>query len=104
MGAEEPADKSFRMVDLPDPEKRIKEIWDIVNNPNKTSMNVLSSKDVFVQEVDGNHIGVIKVPVRSALASRSMWTAIRCAPTAATGRATAAAPRRRIRPWGWTPP
>ena len=25
-------------------------------------MNVLSSKDVFVQEVDGNHIVVINVP------------------------------------------
>jgi len=62
LGAEEPADKSFRTVDLPDPEKRIKEIWDIVNNPNKTSANVLSSKDVFVQEVDGDHIVVIKVP------------------------------------------
>ena len=37
-------------------------IWDIVNNPNKTSVNVLSSKDVFVQEVDGNHIVVINVP------------------------------------------
>ena len=36
--------------------------WDIVNNPNKTSVNVLSSKDVFVQEVDGDHIVVINVP------------------------------------------
>ena len=59
---EELADKSFRTVDLPDPEKLIKEFWDIVNNPNKTSVNVLSSKDVFVQEVDGNHIVVINVP------------------------------------------
>ena len=59
---EELADKSFRTVDLPDPEKLIKEFWDIVNNPNKTSVNVLSSKDVFVQEVDGDHIVVINVP------------------------------------------
>lgn len=62
MGVEELADKSFRTVDLPDPEKLIKEFWDIVNNPNKTSVNVLSSKDVFVQEVDGDHIVVINVP------------------------------------------
>ena len=62
LGMEELADKSFRTVDLPDPEKLIKEFWDIVNNPNKTSVNVLSSKDVFVQEVDGDHIVVINVP------------------------------------------
>jgi len=33
-----------------------------VNNPNKTSVNILSSKDVFVQEVEGDHIVVINVP------------------------------------------
>ncbi len=62
LGVEELEDKSFRSVDLPDPERLIKEFWDIVNNPNKTSINLLSSKDVFVQEVDGNHIVVICVP------------------------------------------
>ena len=62
LGVEELADKSFRTVDLPDPEKLIKEFWDIVNNLNKTSVNVLSSKDVFIQEVDGDHIVVINVP------------------------------------------
>ena len=62
LGVEELADKSFRTVDLPDPEKLIKEFWDIVNNPNKTSVNILSSKDVSVQKVDGNHIVVINVP------------------------------------------
>lgn len=62
LGVEELADKSFRTVELPEPEKLIKDFWDIVNNPNKTSVNVLSSKDVFVQEVDGDHIVVINVP------------------------------------------
>lgn len=62
LGVEEWADKSLHTVDLPDPEKLIKEFWDIVNNPNKASVNVLSSKDVFVQEVDGDHIVVINVP------------------------------------------
>lgn len=62
LGVEEWDDKSLHPVDLPDPEKLIKEFWDIVNNPNKTSVNLLSSKDVFVQDVDGNHIVVIQVP------------------------------------------
>jgi len=62
LGVEELPDKTLSPINLPDPEKLIKEFWDIVNNPNKTSVNVLSSKDVFVQEVDGNHIVVINVP------------------------------------------
>ena len=62
LGVEEWPDKTLHTVDLPDPDRLIKEFWDIVNNPNKTSVNLLSSKDVFVQEVDGNHIVVINVP------------------------------------------
>lgn len=62
LGVEEWTDKSLHTVDLPDPDRLIREFWDIVNNPNKTSVNVLSSKDVFVQEVDGDHIVVINVP------------------------------------------
>ena len=62
LGVEELPDKSLRTVNLPDPDRLIKEFWDIVNNPNKTSVNILSSKDVFVQEVDGDHIVVINVP------------------------------------------
>ena len=62
LGVEEWPDKTLHTVDLPDPDRLIKEFWDIVNNPNKTSVNILSSKDVFVHEVDGNHIVVINVP------------------------------------------
>ena len=62
LGVEEWPDKTLHAVDLPDPERLIKEFWNVVNNPNKTSVNVLSSKDVFMQEVDGNHIVVINVP------------------------------------------
>ena len=62
LGVEEWPDKTLHAVDLPDPDKLIKEFWNNVNNPNKTSVNLLSSKDVFVQEVGGNHIVVINVP------------------------------------------
>ena len=54
--------RSQTLLHVPDPDRLIKEFWDIVNNPNKTSVNVLSSKDVFVQEVDGDRIVVINVP------------------------------------------
>ena len=62
LGVEEHKDKSLHPVDLPDPDKLIKEFWDSVNNPNKVSVNILTDKDVSVQDVEGNHIIVIRVP------------------------------------------
>ena len=49
LGVEELADKSLHAVDLPDPERLVKEFWDQVNNPNKASVNILSSKDVTIE-------------------------------------------------------
>lgn len=62
LGIEEHADHSLHAIDLPNPEKLIKEFWDIVNNPNKVNANILSSKHVAIEEVDGKHIVVITVP------------------------------------------
>ncbi len=62
LGVEESKDKSLRPVDLPDPDKLIKAFWDIINNPNKVSVNILTDKDVSVQEVEGNRIIAIRVP------------------------------------------
>lgn len=62
LGVEEHDDKSLHPVNLPNPEKIIKEFWDIINNPNKTSVNILSGKDVSLQDINGNTIIVINVP------------------------------------------
>lgn len=62
LGVVENPDKSLRAVDLPDPQGLIKEFWDIVNDPARTSVNILSGRDVYVQEVEGKHIVVIDVP------------------------------------------
>lgn len=62
LGVEEWPDKTLHTVNLPDPDRLIREFWDIVNDPEITSVNLLSSKDVFVQKVDGDHIIVINVP------------------------------------------
>jgi len=35
----------------PDPERLVKEFWDLVNNPNKASVNILSSKDVTIEQI-----------------------------------------------------
>ncbi len=62
LGVEEYPDKSLHAVDLPDPDRLIKDFWDLVNNAQKASVNVLSSKDISVETVDGNRIVVINVP------------------------------------------
>lgn len=62
LGVEEYKDKTLHTVNLPDPDKLVKEFWDLVNNPNKASINILSSKDVTIETVNGNRIIVINVP------------------------------------------
>lgn len=62
LGVAEKEDKTFETVDLPDPEKLVKEFWDIVNNPKKVSINLLTAKDIEIQNENGNHIVVIRVP------------------------------------------
>ena len=62
LGVEEYHDRSLHAVDLPNPDKLIKDFWDIVNNSEKVSVNILTDKHVQKQEVDGKQIVVITVP------------------------------------------
>lgn len=62
LGVEESKDKSLFAIDLPDRDKLIKEFWDIVNNTNKVSVNILSSRNIEKIEVDGKRIIAITVP------------------------------------------
>ncbi len=62
LGVEEHADKSLHPVKLPAPEKLIKEFWDIVNNANKVSANILSDRDVTIEDIGGKRIVAIRVP------------------------------------------
>ena len=62
LGVIETTDKSFDSVNLPDPDSLIREFWRIINDPLKVSVNILAGKDVYVEEVDGDHIIVIRVP------------------------------------------
>ena len=62
LGVIETADKTFDSVNLPDPNSLICEFWRIINDPLKVSVNILAEKDVYVEEVNGDRIIVIKVP------------------------------------------
>ena len=62
LGVEEYEDRSLHTVDLPDPERMVREFWELVNDPKTASVNILSLEDVTIQEVDGDHIIVITIP------------------------------------------
>ena len=62
LGVEESHDKSLHPINLPDPEVLVKEFWDTINNQKKVSVNILSDKDVSIEEVNGCRIIIITVP------------------------------------------
>lgn len=62
LGVEEHKDHSLHPVDLPDPERLIREFWTIVNNPKKVSVNILSDEHIQIERVEGCRIIAITVP------------------------------------------
>ena len=62
LGVVEYPDKSLHAVDLPDPEGMVRSFWDLVNDPNTASVNILSAKDVTIELSEGRRIIVINVP------------------------------------------
>lgn len=62
LGVEEMEDKSLHPVNLTDPEDLVDEFKDMLNNPQKVSINILSDKDITIETVKGCKIVVINVP------------------------------------------
>ena len=62
LGVEEYRDHSLHPVDLPDPSGLLQDFWDIINDPDRVSANILSDSSVWEEIVDGCHILVIDVP------------------------------------------
>ena len=62
LGVEELPDHSLRPVDLPDPQWLIREFREILNDPRRVSVNILSERSVSTVEVEGNHIVAIEIP------------------------------------------
>ncbi len=60
LGAVESADKSLRATVLPDPESLIEEFWRLL--PKRVSVSLLTKEDVFLQEMGGGRVVVIRVP------------------------------------------
>lgn len=62
LGVIEKKDKSLDTVDLPDPERLIRNFRSLLTDRKKVSADIISAKDVYVQKVNGNSIVVIYVP------------------------------------------
>lgn len=62
LGVEEITDKTFRTVNLPEPEKLIAEFWEIINDKDKVGGNILSKQDVVVHQIGNDRIIAITVP------------------------------------------
>lgn len=99
LGVIETADKTFDSVDLSDPDGLIREFWHIINDPMKVSVNILAEKDVYVEEVGGDHIVVIKVPRADRAYKPCMLTMTPATPIAEAARVITAVHTRSIRPW-----
>ena len=55
-------DKALHALDLLDPQWLIEDFWDILRDPAKVSINLLTDEDVQVHEIDGKQIIAITVP------------------------------------------
>jgi predicted HTH transcriptional regulator len=63
LGVEERADHSLYVKDgLVDPEKTLTSFWNMVNNRQKISHNILTDRMVYVQQVAGKSVMVVEVP------------------------------------------
>lgn len=62
LGVIEDSKKQLQVVGLINPEKLIKDFWDNINNSQKVSVNIISDKNVAVEDIDGKKIIVIAVP------------------------------------------
>lgn len=62
LGVEELSDGTLVPLGIKNPEKMIKDLWAIVNNPQKVSVCTLVDNDIHTQVVDGKTIIVVDVP------------------------------------------
>ena len=62
LGVKEDDNKNLQVIGLPDTDWLIKDFWDNINNPQKVNVNILSDKNVSVEDINGKRIVVITVP------------------------------------------
>lgn len=63
LGVTEDAKHQLHIDGVNDAEALVIDFWNIINNQGKVSINILSDKNVTIQELDGRKIIVIDVPL-----------------------------------------
>ena len=58
---EDKKSKKLSILGVQDSSKMLKDFWNIVNNSNKVSKNILLERNVYVQKYDGKDLMVIEV-------------------------------------------
>ena len=72
LGVKERDDHSLYVVGLKDAEKMKKDFWNMVNNRQKISVNLMTEQRVRIEQVDGKDIIVLEVP-RAERTSRPIY-------------------------------
>ena len=72
LGVTENSDKTLRVCDLEDPDTLVADFWQAYETPSRVSVRLLAPEDVWVQEVGGDRIVVIRVP-RAKNADRPVY-------------------------------
>lgn len=62
LGVEENPNKTFTVSGIKNADVMIKDFWDNINNPQKVSVNILSDKNVKIENIEGKTVIVINVP------------------------------------------
>ena len=75
LGVEEYPDRSLHPVDLLDPQWLLDEFWEILADPQKVSVNLLTEDNVYTAKIEGKHIIFIEV----SMAPRHMRPGRHCA-------------------------
>ncbi|MFC2455514.1 MAG: helix-turn-helix domain-containing protein, partial [Segatella salivae] len=62
LGVDEKKDGTFEVTGVQDPDCMLKDFWNTVNNRQKVNINILTNKDVTVEDYEDKKIIVVKVP------------------------------------------
>jgi predicted HTH transcriptional regulator len=62
LGVRERPGRTLEVHGIVDPEKVVRELWDLLHNRNKTSENLLGEDDVTIEEVAGRRIILVNIP------------------------------------------
>lgn len=62
LGVRERKDRSFEVHGIANPDRVERELWDLLQNRQKTSINLLEQKDVTREEIGGKTVLVVTVP------------------------------------------